>query len=295
MKDKHTQTPLPIDPLPCIACQNHRRSFLFKKQEYAIYECSDCGLKFVYPQPSTTELEAIYDDSYFSRGNKYSSSQQEKDPNEVLKLQKIRQFIASGNLLDVGCATGEFLQLAQEQGFHVTGVELSPYAAGIAKKTIHNIHNGELLSAPLNSAQFDLVTLWDVIEHLENPSATLHHVNTLLTEDGLLFLTTGDIGALWARILGRHWQLLTPPQHIFFFTTPAMTRLLQRYGFEIVEIRSWKKQVKLGFALFKAQESFGNWISPAVWLAKKLGIAEWRLSLNLGDMGFEAQRNEKLR
>jgi len=235
-------------------------------------------------------LLAVYDSTYFERGGKYApkSGVDGHDPNRANEEMRLRQVLAhcqSGRLLDVGCATGGFLEVARENGFDVVGVEVSGAAAECARRQYGlEVLEGDLSSASLPSKSVDVVTMWDVIEHLPDPGRVLLEAARVLRPGGVLLLTTGDSSSLWARVTGRCWPLLTPPQHLFFFTPLSLKKLLAANGFSSPKIVYPGKRVRLGFILFKARESFGPIVAPLCWVASMARIERWPFRLNLRDV-----------
>ncbi|MFC1705967.1 class I SAM-dependent methyltransferase [Planctomycetota bacterium] len=262
-----------------------------RKNGFAIHRCGSCTLMFVVPQPAPEELERIYDAGYFERGNKYAAEHQATGrrptsrPNDAARISRVQEHVQVGRLLDVGCALGGFLSVAREQGFDVVGVEPSePASRHVRDKLGIEAVNADLPSAGLPDESFDVVTLWDVIEHVADPLATLTEAERVLRPGGALLLSTGNAASLWARATGRYWQLLTPPQHLFFHTPASLRHMLTRSGLRTVEIRSHGKWVTFGFALFKARETLGRVIWPLQAVARSLRLDSLRLYVNLFDI-----------
>ena len=284
----------------CAGCEGEATtSHDYTKNSYEIHRCSSCGLKFVSPQPSDEELKRIYDSSYFQRGNKYfdkdtSEAAVRTRRNDVQKLELVIKHKETGALLDLGCAMGGFLDVAQDSGFEVTGLELSDFSAKHTEKELGcKVYNCDLLQANIPSNSFDVITMWDVIEHLKNPEETLKEIERILKPGGYLFATTGDIGSLYAKITGRYWHLMTPPQHLFFFTRPSLTKMLGRAKLNVKEFVYPGKRASISFILFKARETFGIFVSPLQKLAEMTGLGKKGLYVNIRDiMTCVAQKPE---
>jgi SAM-dependent methyltransferase len=264
--------------------------YKFEKDGFKIFENKDTGLLFVSPIPSQAELKQIYSESYFSRGRKYSppAGDRTTDPqllNDRKKLALVQSHKAGKRLLDVGSAMGGFMRVASEAGFSVEGVEVSKFGADYTRKELGlPVHECSLREAALAADSFDVVTMWDVIEHLPDPLDTLAEVRRVLRPGGLCFVTTGDVSSRYARMLGKRWHLLTPPQHLFYFTPKALQRALGDHGMKVVDTSWAGKHASLDFILFKAGETLGPTVSPIRTLAQKLGLAGLRLYINLGDI-----------
>ena len=141
-----------------------------------------------------------------------------------------------GRLLDVGCATGFFLEAASEH-WDVTGVELSAFAAGYARREFgHNVLNGDIAEVDLPDAAFDVVTLWNTVEHVSDPRNVIAHVARVAAPDALIVLTTGNSAGPLARRDLANWNLMTPPEHLYFFDPATITRLLVGAGITVRRI-----------------------------------------------------------
>jgi SAM-dependent methyltransferase len=281
----------------CPGCLGHSTKLHVVKNSYPIYRCSSCELLFVYPQPSKEELGELYSASYFSRGNKYAPELDPKhDPNRLndqSKVELIKRWCSRGALLDVGCALGGFLAVANEQGFEVEGVEIAEYAAQQARTRLHiKVSNSDIYSAELASESYDVITMWDVIEHLTDPNLALEKIARALRPKGYIAFSTGDVSSAWARLTAKRWQLLTPPQHLYFFSPCSMSGLLKRHGFVVKEIHHQSKWVTVAFVLFKAQESLGSLIKPVSTVVRWSGLEGAKININLGDiMTIVAQKS----
>ncbi|PYI86494.1 MAG: hypothetical protein DME26_08960 [Verrucomicrobia bacterium] len=135
-------------------------------------------------------------------------------------IGKARKFC--GRLLEIGCAYGFFLTEAQ-RWYEAEGVEISGFAARQAQQRGLAVQHGDFLKLSFPPAHYDVVCLFDCIEHLVDPHAYLQKTYHLLKPQGLVALTTGDISSLYARLAGKHWRLMSPPQHQFYFSSPVST------------------------------------------------------------------------
>lgn len=168
-------------------------------------------------------------------------------------------------LIEIGSAYGYFLDVAR-QYFDVAGVEVADDARLTAQQRGHRVYaNVTELTTTNNRRQPDAAgspraaaaVMLDVIEHLQDPRATLDAVAACLQPGATLVLTTGDCSSLIARVLRKHWRLLTPPQHLWFFTPASITALLAHAGFKVESIRHPSKRVPVALAAFQAARWFG--------------------------------------
>src|SRR5262249_13244403 len=137
-----------------------------------------------------------------------------------------------------GCAAGFFLDVAREAGWKPVGVELSPYMSGLARSRGLDVREGGIEDVGFKENSFDLITMWDMIEHAQHPRSVLEHAHKLLAPGGVLVVATGDIDGFTARVHGRRWSLIAPPGHLFYFSQRTLFALLERAGFAPTEWQS---------------------------------------------------------
>jgi 2-polyprenyl-3-methyl-5-hydroxy-6-metoxy-1,4-benzoquinol methylase len=184
-------------------------------------------------------------------------------------------------LLEVGCAWGYLLDLAQSH-FEVEGLELCPEAVAACVARGLDVRREPLGPAALaGRAPYDAVVMLDVIEHLLDSGHGLTVIHDALVPGGHVLVTTGDFGSAPSRLMGRHWRLLTPPQHLYFFTRQSIRWLFARTGFTVVSLTSPWKLVPLGLALYQLARRLGRG-APAGW--------EWLDSIPLPLNLFDAMQ-----
>jgi SAM-dependent methyltransferase len=219
----------------------------WQKDGYDILRCRTCGTLFRADLPNSVDLRQIYSAAYFLDEPDETSGQGYKDyvgeernhrANALARLVLLEGHSRRGNLLDVGCAAGFFLDEARGRGWTVVGVELAPTMADFARTQLDldvREEHFDQFSAP--SGTFDALTMWDYIEHSADPASDLRHAAQLLRPGGLLAISTGDVSSPVARISGSRWHLLTPRHHNFFFTKASLRRAVCDAGFEVISAR----------------------------------------------------------
>jgi SAM-dependent methyltransferase len=233
---------------------------VYEKWGYPILVCSDCrlGTVKVDQRPDPAEL---YNRGYFQ--GKARDGYADYAGSEAVLRREFRGTLEyltrngprSGRLLEIGCAHGFFLMEAQV-AYQCTGIDVAREAIDSGRLRGLDVHCEEFSEAFLNrTGPFDAVVMLDVIEHLADPAGTLELAHRALVRGGWILLTTGDWDSLLARLAGRRWRLMTPPQHLFFFSRKTLTSMLNRIGFEVVECRKPWKRVPLGLA---AHQLFGR-------------------------------------
>lgn len=218
----------------CIVCQKSKTETLFSK--YQINQCS-CGHVYYVGDLNDEKIKAIYSENYF-KGEEYLDYKSDKfihQKNFKNKLNNVLKYQKSGRLLEIGSAYGFFLELAQKH-FTVKGFEICKEAAEFAKNDLKlDVTCADVTEANLNE-QFDVVTMYDCIEHIPRPDKVIEVISKNIKKGGSLFLTTGDIGAPLAKFQGEDWRLIHPPSHIHYFNQRSITQLLKNYGFTVVKI-----------------------------------------------------------
>jgi 2-polyprenyl-3-methyl-5-hydroxy-6-metoxy-1,4-benzoquinol methylase len=148
--------------------------------------------------------------------------------------------IALGRLLDVGCAYGWFGEVARERGWDVAGVEAAEEPASAARNAGLDVVTGTLENVAYPEARFDVVTLWDVLEHVPDIDGFLNEVRRVLKPGGLLALQSPNIRSVMARQAGADWSWLLLPHHVWHFTPSAMKATLERRGFAVEKLTTWE-------------------------------------------------------
>lgn len=226
--------------------------------------CSGCGAAWVAEGLALTESgRSIYEDDkpvFFQDGNDAYYLGAAGMINAGVKLDLVRRHAAKGaRLLDVGAGFGHFVKAASTH-YHTMGTELAPAAVDWASRNLGvELVQASVESLPnLLSGPYDVVTLWDVIEHLDDPRQALMAVAERLEPGGLVILSTPDFSSLAARLLGRRWYYLDPIQHVVLFGRPAMARLLSECGFRVEVWGSMGHAYELDYVLSRLAYLYGR-------------------------------------
>ena len=156
-------------------------------------------------------------------------------------LKNFPPWSGDGRLLDVGCATGRFLQQMAAVGWRGSGIELDPEAAAKARTVTTDVTVGDPAEVTLPAASFDLVTAFHVVEHLPDPAGALRNMLGWLAPGGLLVVEVPNVGGWGGALFGRHWSGLDFPRHLIHFTPATMRALVERCGGRIVDEWHWSK------------------------------------------------------
>jgi len=243
----------------CALCGGAAQRPRFAEGGFRVVACGDCGLVYVTPRLRPERLPEVYDADYWRsaapsrRGYAdYAAEGPLYRRTFARRLRRLARHLGPpGRVLDVGCAAGFFLEVMRDRGWEVAGVEPSAAIAGAARERVgaERIHAGTLETAPFDAGRFDLVTLWDVVEHVADPVDLLRRAARLLAPEGLLVLETQDVGSPVARALGRRWHHFKHLEHLYHFDRRTVEALLRRAGLAPVEITADAagKEISFGF------------------------------------------------
>lgn len=268
-------------PYRCIACDSPPQRGRRLRNDTQLLRCPTCGLQWW--DFSSTNPAALYDRDYFQSDHvthgydDYAALEpgiRRTARARLRSLERLRDANTNHALFEFGCGTGVFLEEATARGWQVRGAEISNYAADRARERGFTILDANTCSPALAPNSLDCIVLWDVIEHLPAPHDTLRSLGNALRTNGLLALSTGDVGALAARLTGARWHLYNLPEHLFFFTVAALRRLLTRVGCEVLAVRrdvNWVPLAYIAERLFKraprikryATRAAPRWVVPA--------------------------------
>ncbi len=237
-----------------------------------IVRCGACGHMQLEPMPDEELLSHAY---AAAASEDYIDEEAGQRETARRALERIERYAPRrGKLLDLGCWVGFLLAEARERGWTAVGVEPSEFGSDYAREHLGlDVITSDLFEAALPSGAFDAVTMGDVIEHLIDPSAALQRIRELTAPAGVLWLALPDAGSRLARAMGRRWWSVLPT-HVQYFTRYSIAKLLERNGYEVLEIRTSPKAFTVGYYL----ERIGGY-SPAaarglVGAASAAGVAE---------------------
>jgi 2-polyprenyl-3-methyl-5-hydroxy-6-metoxy-1,4-benzoquinol methylase len=222
----------------CALCNKRDVASHVIKNGYRIVRCRNDGLLFVSPRPADPSV--FYDSRYYDGGvpgvyASYEAHTASMEQEWSRRLSLLRELSPDGQrLLDVGAATGGFLALARDHGWQGRGIDLSEYAAAEARNLRGlDVIAGSLPNSAFEAGTFDVVTMWDCIEHLSDPGSVVQSIQSLLKPGGILALSTGEIPHEDSRAASGWYY---PPWHLYYFSQQTITALLRSAGFELVDI-----------------------------------------------------------
>ena len=271
---------------PCICCGSLKfKPVCLREDKTLVVHCQECHLESVNPLPTIEAMQENYQKEMI--GNQPDSGvhsnyilERQKRIKSFSKLYNSRlSFIESlypgkGNLLDIGCGAGFFLNIAKERGWNCHGMEILPEYIKYAQEkfALKNIRL-ESLDEPIsyNANNFDVITLWDLIEHLRNPLNSLKKIHRMMKPGGLLVMWTPNVKN--AIFLKERWVGYKILQHFYFFSGDSLKNMLEKTGFKIVSLQTNKARKGLleskGFNPYDKSEKPNNPIERFLQSAKR--------------------------
>ena len=241
--------------LTCPICESRKIREYWAMPGYKLAKCEKCN--FAWDFYHTENVLAQYDKNYFQNENpkggyaNYYEGMRVNKKTFTDRLAKLEKRIGGKKkLLDVGCALGDCLMAAKENGWkEICGVEVSKFAYEFALKRGLDVKNTTLDKAGFKKSSFDAIAYQDVIEHVEDPLYELKTSFKLLKKDGYIFLVTPDVGGLWHKLLNGLWYHYKPGEHIMYFSQKSLRLALEKTGFKNIETRRTYHVLSLEYVL----------------------------------------------
>lgn len=228
--------------MSCDLCGRDDPAHLLTKNGYRIVRCRGCALVFVSPRPRMAALTALYDADTFYEHQVERAADESWRPVAEQRAALINELHPQrGTLLDVGCSAGWFMGVAQDAGWKVVGFDVAHGAVAHARSRGFDARLATLDHHDVPPDSFDVITMFDSIEHMPSPTSALRAAHRLLRDDGIVMITTPNVDGLLPKLtyqlLARPfgaWDHPGPPGHIYQFSGKTLAQALERTGFETV-------------------------------------------------------------
>lgn len=268
-----------LEPITCPLCGAGHATPLWQERDVAlgvpglfpVARCGECGLLYQNPRVRIDDMARMYPADYPPHARNPDVARALADGAAVrtvladrlgyrhlaatatwrsrvaarLRRGRIEKnfppWVGEGRLLDVGCATGRFLQRMKAIGWRVSGIELDPDAAATAKTVTPDVVIGDPSTVTLPARHFDLITAFHVIEHLPDPLGALRNMLGWLAPGGLMIVEVPNAGGWGGRLFRRYWSGLDYPRHLVHFTPATMGAMVERAGGRVVGELHWSK------------------------------------------------------
>ena len=225
------------------------RAFDPPHEEREIYRCRRCLLAQVHPFPAAEEIARLYSPDYYGGAGEEKFSPLAEKVMVAAAMSRARRLARTAlagtgrgrpsggppRVLDVGCGRGLFLKAMHRLGWDCTGVETPSFPLPPGEERL-SFRHGTIDTVGLPPSSFDAVSIWHVLEHTEDPAATLSRCAELLAPGGILALAVPNFGSGQRRLFGRHWLHLDLPRHLWHIDRAALDPILSRLGLSVEEV-----------------------------------------------------------
>ena len=237
----------------CLVCNNPKLKDLKLYKHAFLTKCQNCNFVFSRKIPSQKELKEHYE-GYGRNG--YLSPITIKRYNEL--LDKFEKFKKTGKILDVGCGIGYFLDEAKKRGWKVYGTEYTDEAIKTCKNKGIHMQEGKLNPENYNNQKFDVITSFEVLEHINNPVDEIKIFNNLLRLGGLVYLTTPNFNSISRYYLKSKYNIITYPEHLSYYTPQTLKKLFKLSKFKVFKIET------TGLSITRIKTSMGISDQPLI-------------------------------
>jgi len=231
----------------CLICGSQDIQKLERYSNNFLVKCKNCGLVFCEPIPTKQELDEYYK-TYAYENNYYSPITKQR---YIELLEQFEKYRKTNRILDVGCGNGFFLDVAKEQGWEVYGTEYSEKAIEILKEKGIKSYKGELNIDDFKEEMFDVITSFEVVEHINNPVEEIQKIKYFLRKGGVLYITTPNFNSISRYLLKENWNIIGYPEHLTYYTAKTLTGLLRKNNL----IKVFVKTTGFSFSRFKQSRS----------------------------------------
>jgi len=226
----------------CGLCASKQVRYTSRIKKYKLFQCENCRIVFLSPQPRTTYMRLYTLQKYDSLQVKkaYFKMREELFRRARKCIEVLKCYKKAGQLLDIGCSYGFYLKQFNNYGYTATGIDLSKQAITYVKNKLNlKAIVGNFENYPFTAKSFDIITLFDVLEHFSNPNKIITKIGRILRNDGILIVQTPNYNSLISKIAGLKWFWLLIPNHLFLYSVNTLRFFLTKNKFKILKINTW--------------------------------------------------------
>ncbi|NCC70615.1 class I SAM-dependent methyltransferase [bacterium] len=233
----------------CPICDNNSfidfmriKDYFLSQEEFTVQECKKCGFRFVNPRPAPENLQKYYmSENYISHSDTKKGIINKayhffRNYNLSRKYKYISQNIQKGNILDIGCATAAFLKYCKNKNWNVSGIEPNENARDFAKKNNGIEVKSETELKNFENNFFDVITLWHVLEHVDDLNFYFSEIKRIIKKNGTVFIAVPNHLSFDAFKYKNYWAAWDVPRHLYHFTQESMNNLSKKYDFCVSDI-----------------------------------------------------------
>jgi len=236
----------------CVLCKTHVFTKQFTKNNWDFVKCDNCGLVFACPLPTSIQLEDFYNKhkqptreriETYLRGR---ASREKRNRRKLRCLEKIQGY--KGRLLDIGCGLGLFAKDASERGWKAQGIDLDKDLIEYGKKAFHvDLTHTRLDEAKFPDGYFDAITMFNLLDHIDEPLTFLKEVERVLKPGGVIYLNLHDAGGWKAKKFKENWSAYCPPGHLYYYDLGTLEAMLHKVGLKFFRVPgvNFKEGIKM--------------------------------------------------
>lgn len=200
--------------------------------KYTLVRCPSCSLVWLSQPPAPSEMQRHYTDAY---DRLISAAGQNSPQRWRERAETLVQYKQCGALLDLGCSSGSFLRSLPQKSWELSGIEMSAQSARNAEESSGaKVFVGQILDASFAPESFDVITCFDVLEHLYEPRKVMARVGEWLKPEGIFYVLVPNVDSAEARAFGSYWHGLELPRHLFHYSPASLRFLAESEGFREV-------------------------------------------------------------
>ncbi len=233
------------ETISCPVCDGDSFAALFKKNDEPFVICNDCALVLINPRPSYDKIKQIYGNDYSRDYAKKAASKLKRSLRRVRLITK--NFVSSGRWLDVGCSAGFVVKVAQDNNFDAFGIDIEPWGINYGKTHLQlkNLTAGTIEEQAYPDKYFNVISLYDVIEHVPNLNVLVKELKRILATTGVIHIITPDIGHRCVTKPLADWKAIKPSEHLYYFNKATLNKLFNKHGLTVVKTQfSFKPSLK---------------------------------------------------
>ena len=231
--------------IECPVCAGVAFTHLFDKSDQPFVRCDGCTLVLINPRPRFDKIVGIYEADYSQR---YVRKRDRKLWRARRRVRQIRRYVRGGRWLDIGCSACFILEAAKNADFDVYGSDVDPTGLEYGRREfgLQNLHHGFFEEAGYAPGFFDVITLYDVIDHVGDLNRTVEELARVLAPHGIIEIWTPDVGH-WRRAQPlQTWDAIMPSKHLYYFDRHTLERLVSRHGLRTIRRRlTWKPGLRI--------------------------------------------------
>lgn len=199
-----------------------------RQQRYALVRCPACSLVWLSHPPGPNEMDPHYTDAYHRL---ISAAGENSQARWGFRKEALAKYKQSGTLLDLGCSSGSFLEFMRSDSWRLFGIEMSVDCARTAEsRSGAQVFVGNILDAPFPRETFDVITCFDVLEHLYEPRRVMARVGEWLKPGGIFYVLIPNVDSAEGRVFGSYWHGLELPRHLFHYSPASLKFLAESAG-----------------------------------------------------------------